>query len=147
MQQISVVKQKSFCENSVKTNYFLHFWEISRVPHEKLPRTTGGEPLIYFKEQKVQIVEWWFESKWYATVRRRYAREFNERYVEAPHQKFIQYTVQKFMTKGTALDCRQGKAVRISMQDLLQTLTESVLLYSRVKKNPSGVGAKSSGYQ
>ena len=66
--------------------------------------------MVYSKEQKVKIVEWWFESKCYETVRRRYAREFNVRYVEAPHQKFIQYTVQKFMTKGTVLDCRQGKA-------------------------------------
>ena len=33
------------------------------------------------------------------------------RYIEAPHQKFILYTVQKFMTKGTLFDCqRQGKA-------------------------------------
>ena len=52
MQLISVVKQKNFCEDSVKANSFLHFWEISRVPLKKLPRTTGGtrttgwEPLL-----------------------------------------------------------------------------------------------------
>ena len=66
--------------------------------------------MVYSKEQKIKIVEWWFETKCYTTVRRRYAREFNVRYVEAPQQKFIQYTVQKFMTKGTVLDCRKEKA-------------------------------------
>ena len=40
--------------------------------------------MVYSKEQKIKIVEWWFESKCYKTVRRRYAREFNVRYVEAP---------------------------------------------------------------
>ena len=64
----------------------------------------------YSKEQKLKIVEWWFETKCYTTVRRRYARKFNVRYVEAPQQKIIQYTVQKFMTKGTVLDCRKEKA-------------------------------------
>ena len=66
--------------------------------------------MVYSEEQKVKIVEWWLGSKCYETVRRRYAREFTVRYVEASYQKFIQYTVQKFMTKGTVLDCRQGKA-------------------------------------
>ena len=66
--------------------------------------------MVYFKEQKIKIVEWWFESKCYKTVRRRYTQEFNVRYVKVPLQKFIQYTVQKFMTKGTVLDCRKGKA-------------------------------------
>ena len=65
---------------------------------------------MYSKKQKIKIVEWSFETKCYTTVRRRYAREFNVRYVEAPQQKFIQYTVQKFMTKGTVLDCRKEKA-------------------------------------
>ena len=32
------------------------------------------------------------------------------RYVRAPLQKFIQYTVQKFVTKGSVLDCRKEKA-------------------------------------
>ena len=32
------------------------------------------------------------------------------RYVRAPQQKFIQHTVQKFMSKGTVLDCRKEKA-------------------------------------
>ena len=62
------------------------------------------------KEQNIKIVEWWFETKCYTTVRRRYAREFNVRYVRAPQQKFIQYTVQKFMTKGTVPRCRKEKA-------------------------------------
>ena len=62
--------------------------------------------MVYSKEQKIKIVEWWFETKCYTTVRRRYAREFNVRYVRAPQQKFI----QKFMTKGTVLDCRKEKA-------------------------------------
>ena len=31
-------------------------------------------------------------------------------YVRASQQKFIQYTVKKFMTKGTVLDCRKEKA-------------------------------------
>ena len=66
--------------------------------------------MVYSKEQNVKIVEWWFESTCYKTILRRYARKFNVRYVEAPHKKFIQYTVQKFMTKGTVLDCRQEKA-------------------------------------
>ena len=39
-----------------------------------------------------------------------YAREFNVRYVEAPQQNFIQHMFQKFMTKGTVLDCRKEKA-------------------------------------
>ena len=66
--------------------------------------------MIYSKEQKFKIVKWWFESKCYKTVRRRYSREINVRLVKAPQQKFIQYTVQKFMTEGTVLDCRKGKA-------------------------------------
>ena len=66
--------------------------------------------MVYSKEQKIKIVEWWFETKCYTTVRRRYAREFNVHYVRASQQKFIQYTVQKFMTKGTVLDCRKEKA-------------------------------------
>ena len=37
-----------------------------------------------FQKAKIKIVEWWFETKCYTTVRRRYAREFNVRYVEAP---------------------------------------------------------------
>jgi len=39
-----------------------------------------------------------------------YAGVFNVCYIEAPQQKFIQCTVQKFMTKGTVLDCRKEKA-------------------------------------
>ena len=66
--------------------------------------------MVDFKEQKIKIVEWWFETKCYTAVRHCYAREFNVRYVEAPLQKFIQYMVQKFMTKGTVLDCRKEKA-------------------------------------
>ena len=66
--------------------------------------------MAYSKEQKIKIVEWWFETKCYITVPRRFARGFNMRYVEAPQQKFIQHTVQKFMTKKTALDCRKEKA-------------------------------------
>ena len=66
--------------------------------------------MVYSKEQKIKIIEWWFETKCYATVRRRYAREFDVRYVRASQQKFIQYMVQKFMTKGTVLDCRKEKA-------------------------------------
>ena len=65
---------------------------------------------MYSKEQKIKIVEWWFETKCCTTVRRRCAREFNVRYVEARQQKFIQYTVQKFMTKETVLDCSKEKA-------------------------------------
>ena len=61
--------------------------------------------MVYSKEQKIKIIEWWFESKCYKTVCYHYAQEFNVCYVEAPQQKFIQYTVQKFMTKGTVLDC------------------------------------------
>ena len=66
--------------------------------------------MVYSKEQKIKIVEWWFVAKCYTTVRRRYAREFNVSYVRAPQQKFIQYAVKKFMTKGTVLDCRKEKA-------------------------------------
>ena len=66
--------------------------------------------MVYSKEQKIKIVEWWFETKCYTTVRRHYARECNVCYVEAPHQRLIQYTVQKFMAKGTVLDCRKEKA-------------------------------------
>ena len=66
--------------------------------------------MVYFKEQKIKIVEWRFETKCYTTVCHCYAREFIVRYVEAPQQKFIPYTVQKFMTKGTVLDCRKDKA-------------------------------------
>ena len=66
--------------------------------------------MVYSKEQKIKIVEWWLESKCYTTVRRRYAREFNVRYAKAPQQKYIQYTVQKFMSKGTVLDCRKREA-------------------------------------
>ena len=66
--------------------------------------------MVYSKEQKLKIVEWWFETKCYTTVRRRYAREFNVGYVAAPQEKFIQYMIQKFMTKGTVLDCRKEKA-------------------------------------
>ena len=32
------------------------------------------------------------------------------RYVETPEKKITQYIVRKFMTKGTALDCKKGKA-------------------------------------
>ena len=66
--------------------------------------------MVYSKEQKIKIVVWWFETKCNTTVHRRYAREFNVRYVRAPQQNFIQYTVQKFMTEGTVLDCRKEKA-------------------------------------
>ena len=66
--------------------------------------------MVYSKEQKVKIVEWWFETKCYTAVRRRYAREFIVRYVRAPQQNFIQYTFQKYMTKGIVLDCRKEKA-------------------------------------
>ena len=66
--------------------------------------------MVYSKEQKIKIVEWWFETKCYTTVRRRYAREFNVHHVKDLQQKFIQYTVQKFTTKGTVLDCRKEKA-------------------------------------
>ena len=51
--------------------------------------------MVYSKDQKIKIVEWWFETKCCTTVRRRYAREFNVRYVEAPQQKCIQYTRSK----------------------------------------------------
>ena len=39
------------------------------------------------------------------------------------------------------------KLVRQLQQDLRQMWIESVLLYSRVQKSPSGTGAKSLGYQ
>ena len=58
------------------------------------------------------------------------------RYVEAPQQKFIQYTVQKFMIKEQSLTAERGKLVRQSQQDLLQTWIGSVLLYNRVQKSP-----------
>ena len=45
--------------------------------------------MVHSKEQKIKIIERWFETKCYATVRRRYAREFNVRYVEARQEKFI----------------------------------------------------------
>ena len=66
--------------------------------------------MVYSKEQKIKIIEWWFETKCYTTVHRRYAQEFYVHYVEAPQQNFIQYTVQKSMTKGTVLDCRKEEA-------------------------------------
>ena len=66
--------------------------------------------MVYSKEEKIKFVERWLETKCYARVRRRYAQEFNVRYVEASQQKFIQCTVQKFMTKGTILECRKEKA-------------------------------------
>ena len=37
--------------------------------------------MVYSKEQKIKIVECWFEAKCY-----RYAREFIVRYVEAPQK-------------------------------------------------------------
>ena len=42
--------------------------------------------MVYSKEQKIKIVEWWFATRFYTTVCRRYAREYNVRYVEAPQQ-------------------------------------------------------------
>ena len=62
------------------------------------------------KQKNIKRVEWCFESKCSATLRRRSAQEFHARYVEIPHHKFIQYNVQKFMTKVRAHDCRKRKA-------------------------------------
>ena len=104
--------------------------------------------MVYSKEQKDKIIEWWFESKCYKTVRRHYAREFDVRYVEAPHQKFIQYTVQKFMTKGTVLDCRKGKGgAPITARSPANIDRVRASVQQSPKKYPSGVGASSSGYQ
>ena len=67
--------------------------------------------MVYSKEQKIKIVQWRFQTKcYYTTICRRCAREFNVCYIEAPQQKFIQYTVQKFIIKGTVLDCKKKKA-------------------------------------
>ena len=102
--------------------------------------------MVYFKEQKIKIVEWWFETKYYTTVRCRYAREFNARCVEAPQQKFIQYTVQKFMTKGTALDCRKekvGAPITAKSPANVDRVRASV---QQSPKSPSGAGAKSLRY-
>ena len=60
--------------------------------------------MVYSKVQKIKIAKWWFASKYYKTVRCRYAREFNVRYVEAPQKQIIQYAVQKLMTKGKVLN-------------------------------------------
>ena len=69
------------------------------------------------------------------------------RYVEAPQQKFIQYTFQKFMTKGTVLDCRKREAgVPITARSSanVDRVRASV---QQSPKSPSGTGAKSLRYQ
>ena len=103
--------------------------------------------MVYSKEQKIKIVEWWFESKCYKTVRRRYALEFNVRYVEAPQQKFIQYTIQKFMTKGTVPDCRKGKAGAPITARSPTNVDRVRVSVQKIQKGPSVAGAKSLGYQ
>ena len=70
------------------------------------------------KQKNIKRVKWCFESKCSATLHRRYAQEFHARYVKIPHYKFIQYNVQKFMTKGKAHDCRKAKAEAPIQQDL-----------------------------
>ena len=39
--------------------------------------------MVYSKEKKIKIVEWWLETKCYPTVRSHYAQEFDVHYVEA----------------------------------------------------------------
>ena len=99
--------------------------------------------MVYSKEQKIKIVEWWLESKCYTTVRRRYAREFNVRYAKAPQQKYIQYTVQKFMSKGTVLDCRKreaGAPITVRSPANVDRVCASV---QQSPKSPSDAEAKS----
>ena len=70
------------------------------------------------------------------------------RYVEALQQVFIQYTVQKFMTKGTVLDCRKEKAgAPITARSPANVDGVRASAQQSPKKSPSGAGAKSLGYQ
>ena len=111
--------------------------------------------MVYSKEQKIKIVEWWFETKCYTAVCRRSAREFNVRYVEAPQHKFIQYTVRKFMTKGTLLDYRKEKAgapITARSPANVDRVRASVQQRPNLRRrsqgaSPSGAGAKGLGYQ
>ena len=102
--------------------------------------------MIYAKEQKIKIVKCWFESKYHKTVRRCYAREFNVRYVEAPQQKFIQYTVQKVMTKEESLTAERESWFAIINAISPANVDRVHVSVQQCPKGPSGERAKSLVY-
>ena len=113
MMQSPVVQEVAGCFTILsgfeKASIFSYF-ATNTSSFDILPITLSQINYGAFQRTKIKIIEWWFETKCYTAVCCCYAQEFNVRYVEALQQKFIQYMVQKFMAKGTVLDCRKEKA-------------------------------------
>lgn len=68
--------------------------------------------MVFTAEQKIKIVQLWYETKSYVMVRRRFCREFSIRSHYSPKNNIIHRFVNHFETKGTVHNTHKGNSGR-----------------------------------
>ena len=68
--------------------------------------------MVFTGDQKIKIVEFWYETQSYVAVRRRFCRDFNLKTRDGPKNGEILRFVKHFKQKGTVHSTHKGRSGR-----------------------------------
>ena len=88
--------------------------------------------MVFTQEQKIKIIELWFSTKSYITVRRNYCRHYHVNMSAAPRNNEIARFVKHFVSHGSVSSthkCNSGRPSTITKdKDVIERVKNSVTI-------------------